>query len=140
MASDEDIKRFREYIESKGLSVYPICAPVHEGVDALLAAAYKLLLQTPAEESFTPVFEAHDINEDDDYRELYLSAEGRVFTVKGKQLEKIFNSTNFNDSGSLRYLIKYIEDKGVIERFKEMGLEDGDTIRIIDYDFEYYDE
>lgn len=140
MASDEDIKRFRDYIEAKGLSMYPICAPVHEGVDALLAAAYKLLLQTPAEESFTPVFEAHDINEDDDYRELYLSAEGRVFTVKGKQLEKIFNSTNFNDSGSLRYLIKYIEDKGVIERFKEMGLEDGDTIRIIDYDFEYYDE
>ncbi|MBR6025711.1 MAG: Obg family GTPase CgtA, partial [Firmicutes bacterium] len=54
--------------------------------------------------------------------------------------EKIFNSTNFNDAGSLRYLIKYIEDKGVIERFREMGLEEGDTVRIIDYDFEYYDE
>ncbi|MBR5926409.1 MAG: GTPase ObgE [Firmicutes bacterium] len=140
MASPEDIKRFSDYIESKGLSVYPICAPVHEGVDALMAAAYKLLMETPAEESFTPVFEARDINEDEDYRELYLSVENNKYTVRGKQLEKIFNSTNFNDAGSLRYLIKYIEDKGVIERFREMGLEEGDTVRIIDYDFEYYDE
>ena len=77
---------------------------------------------------------------DDDYREIYLSVENGVYVIKGKQLEKIFNSTNFNDAGSLRYLQKYIEEKGAIEKLKEMGLEDGDTIKIFDYDFEYIDE
>ena len=43
--------------------------------------------------------------------------------LAGKQLEKIFNSTNFNDMGSLRYLYKHIENKGIFDKLKEMGLE-----------------
>ncbi len=140
MVTPEDLKRFTDYIESKGLQVYPICAPIHEGVDALLKAAYQLLSETAPEEEILIPYEARDTEEDEDYRELYCSLENDVYVVRGKQLEKIFNSTNFNDAGSLRYLQKYIEDRGAIERFKEMGLEDGDTIRIIDYDFEYIDE
>ena len=140
MAGPDDVERFCSYIKDKGLEVYPICAPIHEGVDALLKAAYRLLQSVPQEEDLYTVYEAGSIEDDEDYREVYLSFENGIYTVRGKQLEKIFNSTNFNDAGSLRYLVKYIEDKGVIERFKEMGLNEGDTIRIIDYDFEYIDE
>ena len=68
------------------------------------------------------------------------SEEEDVYTLSGKQLSKIFKSTNFNDMGSLRYLYKYIEKKGAIEQLKELGLEEGDIIRIEDYDLEYWDE
>ena len=60
--------------------------------------------------------------------------------LEGKQLRKIFNSTNFNDFGSLRYLYKYIEKNGAIDKLKALGLKEGDTVRIFDYEFEYYDE
>ncbi len=140
LASEEAISRFRSYIESKKLPFVLICAPIHEGIDELLKQAYRLLEETAPEEELFTMYEAREAEEDEDYREIYLSRENGVYTVKGKQLEKIFNSTNFNDTGSLRYLQKYIEDKGAIERFREMGLEDGDTIRIIDYDFIYVDE
>ena len=50
------------------------------------------------------------------------------------------HSTNFNDMGSLRYLYKYIEKNGAIDRLKELGLSEGDTIRIEDYDMEYWEE
>jgi GTP-binding protein len=140
MASPEQLERFTSYIKEKGLEVYPICAPIHEGVDALLKAAYSMLKTIPVEEQSYAVYEARNAEEDEDYREIYLSLENGMYVVRGKQLEKIYNSTNFNDAGSLRYLLKYIEDKGAIERFKEMGLSDGDTVRIIDYDFEYTDE
>ncbi len=60
--------------------------------------------------------------------------------MDGQQLEKIFVSTNFNDMGSLRYLYKYIEESGAIETMKQLGLKEGDEIRIKDYAFEYYDE
>ena len=63
-----------------------------------------------------------------------------MYTLEGKQLEKIFNSTNFNDMGSLRYLYKYIEKNGAIDRLKEMGLDEGDIIRIKNYELEYWDE
>ena len=64
----------------------------------------------------------------------------QVYVLSGKQLQKIFDSTNFNDMGSLRYLYRYIEKKGAIEKLLEMGLEEGDIIRIFDYEFEYWDE
>lgn len=140
MADEEGLKRFTDYIKAQGLEVYSICAPIHEGVEELLKAAYRLLLNTAPEKAEAPVYEALGSEEDADYRELYLSVENGVYVVKGKQLEKIFNSTNFNDAGSLRYLQKYIEEKGAMERFREMGLQDGDTVRIIDYDFVYAEE
>ena len=66
--------------------------------------------------------------------------EADVYTLSGRQLTKIFNSTNFFDMGSLRYLYKYIEKNGAIERLKELGLQEGDTIRINDYEMEFWDE
>ena len=42
--------------------------------------------------------------------------------------------------GSLRYLYKYIEKNGGIQQLKELGLEEGDTIRIDDFEFEYVEE
>ena len=63
-----------------------------------------------------------------------------VYVLEGKQLSKIFRSTNFNDMGSLRYLYKYIEQKGAIDELKQLGLEEGDIIRIEDYEMEYWDE
>jgi GTP-binding protein len=40
----------------------------------------------------------------------------------------------------LRYLYKYIEKNGGIDMLKDLGLEEGDTIRVFDYEFEYIDE
>ena len=141
MADDEVYEEFKAYAESKGYSVYPCSAPIHEGVDELLRAAYKLLLETEAEEQEETVFFQDTKPEDDpDYRNVYVERKKGGFLVTGKQLEKIFNSTNFNDAGSLRYLYRYIEESGAIEEMLQMGLEEGDTITVIDYDFEYYDE
>ena len=141
MADDEVYEKFKAYAESKGYSVYPCSAPIHEGVDELLRAAYKLLLETEAEEQEETVFFQDTKPEDDpDYRNVYVERKKGGFLVTGKQLEKIFNSTNFNDAGSLRYLYRYIEESGAIEEMLQMGLEEGDTITVIDYDFEYYDE
>ena len=141
MADDETFESFKAYVESKGYPVYPCSAPIHEGVDELLRAAYKLLQTVEQEEEEQPVFFKDTAPEDDpDYRNVYVEPKKGGFLVTGKQLEKIFNSTNFNDAGSLRYLYRYIEESGAIDRMLEMGLEEGDTITVIDYDFEYYDE
>ncbi len=142
LAEDEQIERFRSYIEEKGYTLYTMSAPIHIGVDEILAAAYKLLKETEAtiQEEEIVVYEASNPEDDPDYREVKVVFDGAKFTVTGKQLRKIFDSTNFNDMGSLRYLYKYIEGKGAIEKMKEMGLEDGDIIRIFDYEMEYVDE
>lgn len=134
---------FKEYVESKGYRFFPICAPINMGITELLSAALEELKiaeanPIPEEEYEYFDFEADEV--DPDFRNIYAEKQGNVYVLTGKQLQKIFDSTNFNDMGSLRYLYKYIEKKGGIEMLQELGLEEGDTIRIFDYEFEYYDE
>ncbi|MBR6585459.1 MAG: GTPase ObgE [Firmicutes bacterium] len=148
MIEEDDPKyiEFKEYVEGKGYKVFPMSAPLDMGVQELLSAALQELRAVEAnpveEEDPAEYFDFEAEENDPTYRDIYVDydEEAGVFTIEGKQLTKIFNSTNFNDMGSLRYLYKYIEKNGAIEQLKEMGLEEGDIIRIHNYELEYYDE
>ena len=147
MIEEEDpvYLRFKEHVESKGYSVFPISAPLNLGVRELLSATLQALQDAeanPAEDEELEYFDFEADQKDPDYRKIYCAydEENNVYTLEGKQLDKIFNSTNFNDMGSLRYLYKYIEKNGAIDQLKAMGLEEGDIIRIQNYDLEYWDE
>lgn len=145
MISEDDPKyiEFKEYVEGKGYKVYPICAPLNLGVHELLAAAAEALqkaLLEPQEEEEYEYFDFELDDKDPNFKELYITEENGVYVLSGKQLQKIFDSTNFNDMGSLRYLYKYIEKKGAIEKLLEMGMQEGDIIKINDFEFEYWDE
>lgn len=145
MISEDDPKylEFKAYVEEKEYQVFPMSAPINIGVKELMAAAAEALKhveETPEQEEFFEMFENDNDENAADYREVYARKENGIYILEGKQLKKIFNSTNFEDYGSLRYLYKYIEKKGAIEKLLEMGLEEGDTIKIEDYEFEYWDE
>lgn len=142
MAEDDTVEKFTEYVRSKGYDVYFISAPIHEGVDELIkAVAAKLDTIGEEEEENIVFYTAPDPEDEPDFRDINIDVdEDGNFVLTGKQLRKIFDSTNFNDTGSLRYLYKYIESKGVFDRLIEEGLEDGDTVKVFDYEFEYYEE
>lgn len=141
---DPSYLRFKEYVERKGYPVFPISAPLNLGIQPLLAAALQAVETAeanPTEEEME-YFDFEADERDPDYRKIdatYDPSED-VYILRGKQLDKIFNSTNFHDMGSLRYLYKYIEKNGAIDRLKELGMEEGDIIRIQNYDLEYWDE
>ncbi len=145
LISEDDPKylEFKEYVESKGYKVFPMSAPINIGVKEVLAeAAEKLqkLLEEPQEDDGYEMFDFEADEYDPDYRTVSVEYDGRNYILSGRQLEKIFNSTNFTDSGSVRYLYRYIEKSGALDRMKELGIEDGDTIKIKDFELEYLDE
>lgn len=133
---------FKEYVENKGFKVYPISAPINLGVETLMKAAAGELAKVldSQEEDDYEYFDFEKDEKEEDYKEVYVKKENHYYRIEGKQLRKIFDSTNFNDEGSLRYLYKYIEKSGAIKKLKKLGLEDGDTIKIFDYEFEFYDD
>ena len=141
ITDDAQYEKFKAYIEEKGLRVFPISAQLHRGVSELIAHAFAVLATLPEEEepNYT-FFDTGGEPNSSEYRKIHCSKDGSVFVLSGMQLDKIFRSTNFNDYGSLRYLYKYIENSGAIDELKKMGLTDGDTIRIGNYEFEYMDE
>lgn len=137
---DSVYQEFKAYAEGKGYKVFPVSAPINLGVEKVLAEAAAMLQTIEPEVQEYETFDPERDDQDPTYREITISRDKDVFVLAGKQLEKIFNSTNFNDMGSLRYLYKHIENKGIFDKLKEMGLEEGDLIRIQDYEFEYLEE
>ena len=145
LLSEGDIKykEFEEYVTSKGYTCFPISAPIGEGIKDLLDGTLRLLreVESQEDEKLPEIeFDLDVEDKDPEYRKITAKKEGELYILSGKQLQKIFNSTNFNDMGSLRYLYKYIEKNGGIQQLKELGLEEGDTIRIDDFEFEYVEE
>ncbi len=138
---------FKKHVEAQGYKVFPMSAPLNLGVHEILSAALAELQRIEAdpnaqEDDPNEYFDFEAEDKDSTYRDIICGYDeaNDVYTLEGKQLSKIFNSTNFNDMGSLRYLYKYIEKNGAIDKLKAMGLEEGDVIRILDYELEYWDE
>lgn len=133
---------FKEYAENQGYAVFPISAPINLGVPELMAYAAKILaeIENTSMEEIMETFDFEREDTDDNYRKVEVRRDNHKYVIEGKQLTKIFNSTNFNDIGSVRYLYKYIEKSGAIDKLKSMGLKEGDTVCIRDFEFEYIDE
>ena len=133
---------FKKYAEGLGYTVFLISAATGEGVGDLLSFTLKKLRSLPlieeaaAEEEF--VVQRED--EKDDFKVLEAFKDGEIYKLTGKQLKKIFDSTNFNDLGSLRYLYKYIEKNQGIKKLKALGLVEGDVINLFGYEFTYSEE
>ena len=65
--------------------------------------------------------------------------EDGVYNVVGPMIKKLFDKTDFNNDPSIRRFAKQIRDLGVDAALREKGVQNGDTVRILDYEFEFYD-
>lgn len=138
----EKLDEFMKLMEAEGRKVFPISAAARQGITELLNETLHEI-ETYEEPDEEPV-QMYDFAADEydaDYKKIsaYIDEDG-IFVLEGKQLTKIFNSTNFTDSGSIRYLYNYIEKQGGMKLLFALGLKEGDTVRIKDFEFEYTEE
>ena len=139
---EEALDAFMDFMKKEGRDVFPISAATRQGVEELLNETLNRIENyIPPEEDEIELFDFEKDEYDADYKKLEaFVAEDGAYELTGGQLLKIFRSTNFTDVGSMRYLYRYIVNKGGIDMLKELGLQEGDTVRIEDYEFEYYDD
>ena len=136
---DESIfEEFKNELEGRGYKVFKMSAATRQGVDDVIAYVSELLREAEEielvseEEMFRP-----ELDEVQDGG-LQIDIEDGVYVVTGKSLRRIMYSVNFDDMESLQYFQKAMEIQGVFDRLREMGIEDGDTVRIYEIEFEFY--
>lgn len=138
MASDEQIERFKNYVEGKGYSYYSICAPIKEGTRELINATWNMLSTLP------PIkrYEAHEIPEQvllEKKRDtgFTITVEDGVYSIEAEWLVPILQRTDFDDYSSLQYLQHLLQTSGIDQALRDKGIQDGDTVSIYDMEFEY---
>jgi GTP-binding protein len=136
---DESVfDEFKNELEKRGYKVFKMSAATRQGVDDVIAYVSELLREAEEielvseEEMFRP-----ELDEQQD-EGLQIDIEDGVYVVTGKSLRRIMYSVNFDDMESLQYFQKAMESQGVFDRLREMGIEDGDTVRIYEIEFEFY--
>ena len=143
IVTDQDkYDEFMEYMKDQGRKVFPISAATGKGITELLnEVLHEIEIYEEPEEDQMPMYDFAADDYDADYKKIsaYVDDDG-AFVLEGKQLTKIFNSTNFTDSGSIRYLYNYILKQGGIRLLQDLGLKEGDTVRIQDFEFEYTED
>lgn len=142
VSDEEKLEEFIEFMKKEGREVFLISAATNQGIKELMEHTLQLLenYSEPEEENLEMFdFEAEDI--DPDYKKIigHIDSDGS-YVMEGKELTKIFKSTNFTDPGSFRYLYNYIVKQGGIKLLKSMGLQEGDIVKIEDFEFEYTDD
>lgn len=137
---DESIyENFKKTMEEKGYEVFKMSAATRDGVDQVIDRVSQLLNEVEEvelvsqEEMYRP-----ELDVDDEAGLKIEVDEDGIFVVTGKELRRIMYSVNFDDMESLQFFQAQMEAKGVFDMLREAGIEDGDTVKIYELEFEFY--
>ena len=142
MLYDEEIfEDFKKKVNELGFDkVYKMSAATKSGVEDIIKEAGRMLSEIPIkdleisdEERFVQEEKrfTYDVSIEDG------EDNNRVYVVYGSFVDRLLNSVNIHDADSLRYFHKVLRNKGVFDKLREMGIEDGDMVRLNDFEFEY---
>ena len=138
---EDPIQRLKQYFEPKGIKVYPISAVTGQGVRELLFHVKELLDACPRK---SIVFEQEFFPEDALVEEnLPFTVEAdpedsSVFIVEGPRIEKMLGYTNLDSEKGFAFFQKFLKEGGILEELEKAGIQDGDTVRMYGFEFDYY--
>jgi len=129
-------EKLRSYVEARGYRYFEISAAAHRGVRELVLAIAEKLKNLPPVRVFKPEYVEPEtgLETADD---LIFTVEDGVYSIEGAWIERLLNSVNLYDYESRMYFERRLRNAGVYERLEEMGIEEGDTVRIYELEFEY---
>lgn len=141
IANDEElVEQIEKMCEKEGLKLFKISAATKEGVDELIEYVAQELKNIPKED-IVQVDEMYNVEDETVDQEWFIETEQRkdgiYYIVSGAPIERLMSKVNIFDIESRQYLQRILKQLGVMDRLKEMGIEDGDIIEIEGYQLEY---
>ncbi|WIV10615.1 GTPase ObgE [Proteiniborus sp. MB09-C3] len=132
--------RLAKEVRKLGYDIYAISAATGQGIKELENAIWNKIQEVGEPEPAYEITDESKIYELTDKKdEIIIRKEDDKYFVEGYQIEKILNSTNFDDLDSVRYFQKAIKRKGVVDRLKALGINNEDIVNICGYEFEFFD-
>ena len=135
--SEENFQKLKDEFEP-GIKVFPISAAANQNLQELLEEVTKVLVDLPEE----PVIFQEDFVEkleDEKVAFVVSKPEEGYFVVEGSGVEKVIGNTSLDSEKGFAFFQRYLREEGIVEALKEAGIEEGDTVRIYDLEFDYFD-
>lgn len=136
---DENLyKELEKTAKEHNMEIFKISAATGDGIPELLKHVSEILKTLPKEDLIeTENEKVYTLdNKDDEYT---IEKEDGKFVIKGEAVERIMRRVNIEDNESLYYFQKSLDNLGVNEKLKKMGIQEGDIVKIDDYELEWED-
>lgn len=139
--AEKILQRLKQEFDPKGIPVYAISAVSGQGVRELLWAVKELLATMPKEsivfeQEFFP--EEEIVVENLPYKIECPEKEPNTFIVEGPKIEKMLGYTNLDSEKGFAFFQDFLKKQGILKDLEEAGIQDGDTVRMYGFAFEYY--
>lgn len=138
MQDDTKLKELEKLAKKEKLEIYKISSVTGEGVEKLIDHVYNTLKTLPKEELIETeekvVYTLKDKEQEWTARE-----ENGIFIVEGRAVDRLMGRINIEDNESMYYLQKSLKNMGIEEKLKELGICEGDTVKISDWELEWYE-
>lgn len=137
---EDPVARIRAEFEPKGVPVYAISAVSGQGLRELLYDVNNRLEQMDSkpvmfEQEFFP--EYHFDMGSDPFTVVY-DAHEDAYVVEGPRIEKMLSYTNLESEKGFKFFQDFLKDNGILDQLEELGIEEGDTVRMYGLSFDYY--
>lgn len=137
MQDETAYNELEKLAKENNLEIFKISAATGQGLKELLNRVAEKLKELPKEELVeTEERVVYTLKEDKN--EFDVRIEDGVYVVDGPAIEKLLGRVNMEDNESLYYFQKSIKALGVEDRLKQMGIQEGDTVKFIIWEFEWY--
>jgi GTP-binding protein len=127
----------RTELEAQGYEVHEISAATGQGMRELVYAMWRALEQIPVPAA--PAEQEVVRYEAPEEESWWAEREGGEFVVHGRGIERLVAMTDLNNDAGVRRLQRILEKMGIVRRLRDLGAEDGDQVRIGDFEFDFID-
>ena len=132
----DNLQRLRAHVESQGYTLVEISAAAHRGTADLVKKVAQMLSVLPPVTIYEPEYVKRPPTVDTS-APLDIQHEDGVWFVEGPWLQRLMGNVNFADYESRMWFDKTLRESGLFQRLEEMGIQDGDTVSLYDFEFEY---
>ncbi len=137
---DNVLAQLKEEFEPMGIQVYPISAATGEGVRELLYHVKEMLDKIPENQV---VFEREYMVKEPDFANEPFTVEKSeetdgLFIVEGPRIERMLGYTNLDSEKGFEFFQKFLKNNGILEELDKLGIEEGDTVKMYGWQFEYF--
>lgn len=131
----ENLEDFKKHVD---LPIYPISAVSDSNLDEVVNTLADMLDKIEKQPLYSEEkFESHVLYKFEDKDRFTITRDGNTWVIRGDEVEKLLKMTRFNsDEAVLRFSNK-LKRMGIDDRLREMGAQEGDNVRILDFEFDY---
>ena len=134
------LEKLKKEFLPQGYEIFEISAATGKGVKELILHIYELLSKFPKK---TVVFEPEMVPEfaglysDEPFTVTYDDKE-KTYVVEGPRIEKMLGYTNLDSEKGFTFFQQFLKDNGILDKLEELGINEGDTVRMYGFAFDYY--